>query len=141
MCTGGCSSTDSLACFAGGRAHHPCAPIGVITDTDLTVRLTSVHASVVRSRDCGGEFIGAAFMEHLRAKGIKVQHSPAGTPTSNARIKRLRNTLFPRLHVVLHKRGLPLNLWPRLAMIIDGIVYTYNRLPCAAIGDKIPFEL
>jgi transposase InsO family protein len=92
---------------------------------------------IVKS-DRGGEFTGTAFVEHLRAKGIKVEHSPAGTPKSNARIERLHGTLFPMLRAVLHERGLPLNLWP---MIIDGIVYTYNRLPCAAIGGKIPFEL
>ena len=60
--------------------------------------------------DRGGEFTGIAFVEHLRAKGIKVEHSPVGTPKFDARIERLHGTLFPMLRAVLHERGLPLNL-------------------------------
>ena len=105
----------------------------IIKDNERAGKKTRIVKS-----DRGGEFTGTAFVEHLRAKGIKVEHSPAGTPKSNARIERLHGTLFPMLRAVLHKQGLPLNLWP---MMIDGIVYTYKRLPCAAIGGKIPFEL
>ena len=57
--TGGRGRTDSLACFASSRAYYPCAPDSVITDTDLTIRLTGYGNKCKQCQGCHADAYNA----------------------------------------------------------------------------------
>jgi transposase InsO family protein len=106
--------------------------IGQLVNDNDRVKKQRVHW------DRGGEFTGHKLMQELRAKGIQIESSPAGQPECNAMMERLHGTLMPHLRAVMLHRAIPLALWP---MMIKGVVYIHNRLPCDALNGQIPYEV
>jgi transposase InsO family protein len=88
--------------------------------------------------DRGGEFTGHKLTQELRAKGIQIESSPGGQPKCNDIIERLHGTLMPHLRVVMLHRAISLALWP---MMMKGMVYIHNRLPCDALHGRIPYKV
>ena len=88
--------------------------------------------------DRGGEFTSHHLVSTLRAKGILLEYSPAGQPKCNTKVERVHATVFPHLRAVIHHRQIPLDLWP---MLLQGVVYVHNRMPCKGISGRIPYEV
>ncbi|KAJ9536138.1 hypothetical protein OSB04_un000681 [Centaurea solstitialis] len=98
---------------------------------------TGKKLKVLRS-DNGGEFTSGNFKDFCSSKGIHRHYTTPGDPQSNGVAERMNRTLLEKVRCMLLTSGFPKSFW---AEALNTAVHIVNRLPCSAIGGKIPEEV
>jgi transposase InsO family protein len=98
---------------------------------------TGKKLKVLRS-DNGGEFTSGNFKDFCSSKGIHRHYTTPGDPQSNGVAERMNRTLLEKVRCMLSTSGFPKSFW---AEALHTAVHLINRLPCSAIGGKIPEEV
>jgi len=88
--------------------------------------------------DRGGEYMGEAFTDHLKAVGTIQKLTVHDTPQQNGVAECLNHTLMEWVHTVLHASGLPHYLWGEA---VRHICWLKNHTSTKALPDKTPYEV
>ncbi|KAJ9557676.1 hypothetical protein OSB04_012290 [Centaurea solstitialis] len=88
--------------------------------------------------DNDGEFTRGNFKDFSSSKGIHCHYTTPGDPQSNGVAERMNRTLLEKVRCMLLTSGFPKSFW---AEALNTAVHIVNRLPCSAIGGKIPEEV
>ncbi|KAL1941168.1 hypothetical protein VTO73DRAFT_7380 [Trametes versicolor] len=99
-------------------------------------RETGLKLAKLRA-DNGGEYVGNAFKDFCKERGIQLQTTSPRTPEQNGAAESQNRSIFDRVRTILIDSGLPLNLWGEA---VNYIVYTKNRNPTAALDGSTPFQ-
>ncbi|KAG6520427.1 hypothetical protein ZIOFF_017482 [Zingiber officinale] len=87
--------------------------------------------------DRGGEFIGNAFMDYCKEKGIQRQLTVRYSPQQNGVAERKNRTIVEMARSMMAGKGLPKSFWTEA---VNAAVYILNRSPTKAVPNKTPYE-
>jgi len=87
--------------------------------------------------DRGGEYLGANFDAHCKAKGIVKKLSVHDTHQEAGVSERRNRTIAERIRALLHASGLPKYLWGEAAR---HVVWLLNRTTTKAVNGITPYE-
>uniref|UniRef100_A0AAG5DMY5 Endonuclease n=1 Tax=Anopheles atroparvus TaxID=41427 RepID=A0AAG5DMY5_ANOAO len=89
--------------------------------------------------DNGGEYIGAAFREFCRVRGIQVEYTVPYTPQQNGVSERFNITVVEKARAMIEDAGMTKKLWSEAVL---AAVFIINRSPTAALTmNKTPYEM
>lgn len=94
------------------------------------------HIKVLHS-DRGGEYMGKAFIVHLKSRGTVQKLTVHDTPEHNGVAERRNRTIVERVRALLHASHLPRKLWPEAAR---HVVWLLNRTSTKAVDGMTPYE-
>lgn len=105
-----------------------------VIETQFDVKVKNLRT------DGGGEFIGDAFEEYIRNKGIIHQLTQRYTPEQNGKIERQHRTLLERVRALKFQSGAPDCFWPEM---VKFAAYCMNitKVQDHMQGLKTPFEI
>jgi hypothetical protein len=112
----------------------------VATIKDYQMRAESESGcklSVLRT-DRGGEFTSKQFAEYCASEGIQQQLTAPYSPQQNGVIGRRNAMVIGAARSMIKQKGLPGWFWGEAVVTA---VYLLNRVPCKAVGGRIPFEV
>ena len=92
---------------------------------------------ILRS-DNGGEYVSKEFLDYCRRHGIRRHFTTLGDPQSNGVAERMNRTLLEKARCLILTVGMSKGFW---AEAVSTAAHIINRIPCSAIGGKIPEEL
>jgi len=99
---------------------------------------TGERPNILRT-DGSGEYMGSAFQEWLKTKGMHHEVTNAGTPQENGVAERLNRTILEMMRTMLLESEFPKSLW---TFAVSYIQHILNRLPTRALDiDKTPYEV
>lgn len=91
----------------------------------------------VRS-DNGGEFVGKAFVDVLRLRGIRHEPTAPYTPEQNGKAERLNGSLLGLVCAMLRDSGLDKSYW---SDALGYATFVLNRIPHPTLKTTTPYEL
>lgn len=97
-------------------------------------------SSISRLRcDNGGEYVGKAFVDFCRTKGIQMEFTVSYIPQQNEVSERFNRTILDKARATIADSGLDRKMWNKAVL---AAVYLTNRSPTAAlITNTMPYEL
>jgi len=101
------------------------------------VEKQSTYKIQVIRLDNGTKYTSEKFNKFNKKEGIKHQLTTPYTPQQNKVVERKNRTLVEMARCLLHDKGLPKNLWDKVA---NTIIFLLNILPTKALQQKTPFE-
>ena len=114
---------DEHTGYAGIGILHTKDQVEEILKTGITMWETqSGYACKTLFTDRGGEYLGGAFQQWLRSKGIVHHMSPPRTPITNGRAERLNQTLNNSVRAMLLQYNLPKKLWAQALLYAKEIL-------------------
>jgi transposase InsO family protein len=100
-------------------------------------KLTGAKVKALRS-DHGGEYMSAAFQQHLQQQGIVHQRSAPYTPQQNGVAERCNRTLVEMARAMLHHAQLDYAFWADAVM---AAAYVCNRVMHKSVRGNTPLEM
>jgi hypothetical protein len=100
--------------------------------TQLDAPIKALHS------DRGGEYMSAAFVNHLNAAGTVQKLTVHDTPKQNRVLECLNGVLLECVCALLHASGLPKFLWSEA---LRHVVWLKNHTSTKAVPSKTPYEM
>ncbi len=88
--------------------------------------------------DNGREYMTEAMKRIIEKEQIKLENTPADTPSLNGAAERLNRDIQEKIRALIFSSGFPKQLW---AYALQYAIQVYNKTPKSRINFKTPYEL